>query len=187
MANEKKKLGTKWLSFLYVWFRVQIFFMVITFIANLRILMPYGLSSGLPYGSDIFGASILFMNVVHIAIKIAAVHTKDESSGYRWIIWALMFDVLAALVSGLQQENLIAGLIAAVIMLIVFFIPNMIYLKRRRFVFEYIAPKSKQDDSEAKAESKYRCGNCGQEGPFRNMCPSCGSKIKLYYNAPEKD
>ena len=29
-------------------------------------------------------------------------------------------------------------------------------------------------------QKPYVCGNCGQKGPYDNMCPQCGSSLKKY-------
>ena len=31
-------------------------------------------------------------------------------------------------------------------------------------------------------KTQYRCGNCGQAGPYHGHCPSCGSSIRVYNN-----
>ena len=35
-------------------------------------------------------------------------------------------------------------------------------------------------DETPASTAPYRCGNCGQEGPYDGVCPSCGSSIKFY-------
>ncbi len=179
--DEKSKVGTAWLSFLYGLFVFQCILLPISILSAVGQIKTYTHYYG-SYGT-LLGILYLaiFADIIRVIIKICACVKKYTESGYSLFIACLILDTIGIIFNGFCQSASV-GLISIFIGAIVL-IPNMIYITKRKHLYVSGQPNYTPNDFQSfTSQKEYKCGNCGKIGPYDGNCPDCGSSIKVYFD-----
>lgn len=176
--SSEKSYGTKWLDFLYGFIVFQCVMLVISLLLVIGEAQRYATF----YGSSETMEGIVCLSVLAIAtsfiVKIFALKKKYTESGYTLLIASLVIDVFCVLVLGVVKAG-ISGLMTILL------IPNLIYLKKRKALFDrnQAAPQiTDPRGNDAVPKRNYKCSKCGKVGPYIGDCPACGSSLKCWFD-----
>ena len=134
---KKKAPGTKWLQFLYILFPIQIVLFILSIVFFLISLFRPSIIANIDSQFAVFA---LIFDIIRVAIKIAAIKNKTSSKGYKPLIASIVFDLLTALIVSFRQNKYAQSRFEfsalVILILIAIAVPNIIYILKRRFIYE---------------------------------------------------
>ena len=186
MKNDRN-IGTKWLTFLYGFTVFQC------------IVCPIGILGSLAYiyliKNNVYGILvdigfvpylIIILNVFRFIIKIETLLKKYQPEGYDFFCIAIFMDSLCIVANGFNNSIPIG--IISIILGAAVFVPNFIYIKKRKDLFcESNVAIDGRNTIEPKTYRSYKCGNCGRIGPYDGNCPNCGHSVKINFDVIEEN
>lgn len=187
---DKKGLGFKWFNFLYGWFVYKIIMDSIGVLSGLVQIKGYESMYGTYYEISELASWIIFCTIISIILKIVAVSTKHEESGYKAVNVLLFWELISWCVWGLQYGAF--GAVLAPLVASVFIIPTHFYLKKRKFAYGICDGTNVQKTVMSSSEKRHAkiiekgtdrdeikfCRKCGEGiAPKSIFCKKCGTKI----------
>lgn len=133
---KKKRIGTKWLRFLYILIPIQIVLFAISVIFYLIVLFKPSAFIALDSHFALFAA---LCDVFRFAIKRVVIKNKSSSSGYKPLIASIVLDLASAVIVSIYQDKhtqsqfLYYALIVFIAIAIA--VPNIVYVLKRRFIY----------------------------------------------------